>query len=161
MCWGRPEDRPSVKNETIIGQWYTKALKDCLMRGLNHLVTTLLIQDTCCPLQVCISASLQSSICVCLFIFVFWSCCVACKTVSGSGLKPRPWQWNADSSPPGTQGTWINMLFLCVLSHLLCYIHKNKFATCLYSFCLLETFLLSNRGKSQENFACSPWWPSG
>ena len=33
--------------------------------------------------------------------------------------------------------------------HTLCCVSNNKFCNCFYSFCLLETFLLSNRGKSQ------------
>ena len=45
--------------------------------------------------------------------------------------------------------SWINRLFSCVLYHILCCVSNNKFCNCFYSFCLLETFLLSNRGKSQ------------
>ena len=36
-----------------------------------------------------------------------------------------------------------------MLYHTLCCVSNNKFCNCFYSFCLLETFLLSNRGKSQ------------
>ena len=32
---------------------------------------------------------------------------------------------------------------ICVLSHTLCCVSNNKLCTCFYSFCLLETFLLS------------------
>ena len=45
--------------------------------------------------------------------------------------------------------------FYYVLSHTLCYVSNNKLCACLYSLCLLETFLLSNRGKSQGHFASS------
>ena len=41
--------------------------------------------------------------------------------------------------------------FLCMLSHMGC-VSINKLCTCFYHFCLLETFLLSNRGKSQGLF---------
>ena len=51
----------------------------------------------------------------------------------------------------------LNKLFLCVLSHLLCCVSNNKPRTCFYSFCLLETFLLSNGGKSQGKFASNLW----
>ena len=43
----------------------------------------------------------------------------------------------------------INKLLLYyVFSHTLCWVCNNKLCTCLYSFCLLETFLLSNVGRS-------------
>ena len=46
-----------------------------------------------------------------------------------------------------------NKLPLCVLFHMLCCANNNiHFFFFFYSFCLLETFLLSNRDKSQDNF---------
>ena len=45
--------------------------------------------------------------------------------------------------------SWINKLFSCVLHHTVFCVSNNKFCNCFYSFCLLETFLLSNRGKIQ------------
>ena len=44
----------------------------------------------------------------------------------------------------------LKSLFLCVVSHLLCCVSNNQLCTCFYSFCLLETFLLSNGGKTRE-----------
>lgn len=47
-------------------------------------------------------------------------------------------------------------LSLCVL-HTLCRVSNDKLSTCFYSFCLLETTLLSNRDKSWGHFASSLW----
>ena len=46
----------------------------------------------------------------------------------------------------------INKLLLCVLFQMLCCAHNNKLFFFFFSFCLLETFLLSNQDKSQDNF---------
>ena len=56
-----------------------------------------------------------------------------------------------------------NKLFLCALSNLLGYVSNNKPFTCFYSFCLLETFLLSNGTKARETLplASNPSWSSG
>ena len=55
----------------------------------------------------------------------------------------------------------MNKLFSCVLSHTLCYVSIHKCWTCFYSFCLLETVLLTNRGKSPGHFCFSPLVPGG
>ena len=125
------------------------------IRDLNHLFTTFPIQDTCCPLQVCISALLQSFIFI--YFLYFGPAVWHARQFLDQGSNPGP---GSEMLTPNHQGTWINTLFLCVLSLFLCCVSKDKLATCFYSFCLLETFLHSHRGKSQENFACSPWWPS-
>ena len=52
----------------------------------------------------------------------------------------------------------LSKLFLCVLSHIQCYVSNNKCCSCIYSFWLLETFLLSNGRKKQGYFASGlPW----
>ena len=38
--------------------------------------------------------------------------------------------------------SWINELFSCVLSHILCCVSNNKLCICFYTVCLLEIFLL-------------------
>ena len=57
--------------------------------------------------------------------------------------------------------SWMNRLFSCVLSHTLCFVSNHKCWTCFYSFCLLETVLLTNRGKSPGHFCFSPLVPGG
>ena len=56
---------------------------------------------------------------------------------------------------------WMNKLFSRVLSHTLCYVSNHKCRTCFYSFCLLETVLLTNRGKSLGHFCFLPLVPGG
>ena len=66
---------------------------------------------------------------------------------SPSPLVPNPsqhqslFQWVNSST---------NELFLCVLSHMLCYSSNNELCTWFYTFCLLETFSLSNGVRTRE-----------
>ena len=46
----------------------------------------------------------------------------------------------------------LNKLFLCVLSHLLCYVSNNKLCTCFYSFASVRNVFFTG-GKSQ-----GVWW---
>ena len=63
-------------------------------------------------------------------------------------------------SLPSFWAGWTNCFPVCS-SHTLCYVSNHKCWTCFYSFCLLETVLLTNRGKSPGHFCFSPLVPGG
>ena len=58
----------------------------------------------------------------------------------------------------GKSASVLNRQFPCMHDHKLCSANNNKFGTCFYSFCLLETFLISNGARARTTLllASSP-----